>query len=457
MTNSATSTTTPESEGIAPWRRKIRRTIVGASVGNIIEQYDFVIYGSLAALAFGTLFFNQMSTTDALLASFSVYAVGFVARPLGGLIAGHFGDLYGRKRVLLIMLFIAGVSTTLIGLLPTRETVGVWAPILLVVLRFIQGASFGGEYGGAVLIVNESSPARRRGFYTSFIPASTCLAVIFANLAVLSVSLLPESDFLSWGWRVPFLAAFTLVVVGLVLRMRLTETDAFRKINQEGTVDLRRRPLIEAFKENRRSLLLMALMCWGYSTVVYMIIVWSLSYLHATVHVAAHVGLVGVLVGSAFQAVSTVAASALSDRIGRRPVIIMSATLFALIAFPMFLLFNSGRPTLVWIAFAVAMTVSGMVHGPLSSLIAELFATKHRYSGVSTSYQVGFTLGGGLSPLIATSLIAWTGTWSSIACYMLLGALACVIAAVLLPETAGRALGAAAVQGDRDETAGHGG
>jgi MFS family permease len=336
------------------------------------------------------------------------------------------------------MLFIDGVSTTMIGLLPTRSVVGMWAPILLVLLRFVQGASFGGEYGGAVLIVNESSPTRSRGFYTSFVPASTCLAVILANLAILLVTLLPNDEFLAWGWRLPFLVAFTLVVVGLVLRMRLTESDAFRKIAREGESDVRRVPLIEAVRENPRPLLLMGLMCFGYSSVVYVIIVWSLSYLHTTVHVRADVGLVGVLIGSWWQAVSTVGAAAWSDRVGRRPVIAAGGTFLALLAFPVFACFSSGRPAFVWIAFTAAMICSGIVHGPLSSLIAELFATEHRYSGVSTSYQIGFTLGGGLSPLIATALVAWSGSWWSIATYMLVGGLICVVATFGLRETAGR-------------------
>ncbi|WP_037357261.1 MFS transporter [Amycolatopsis orientalis] len=423
--------------GTAPVPAKpadLRRTILGASVGNIIEQYDFAIYSSIAALVFGKVFFPELGTVTALLASFSTYAVGFLARPLGGVISGHFGDLYGRKKLLVAMLLTAGLATTLIGVIPTYASIGFWAPLLLVLLRFVQGVSYGGEYSGAVLMVNESAPRRRSGFYTGFVPASSSIGVVLANFVILLCALMPAEQFRTWGWRMPFLASIVLVVVGLVIRARMAESGAFSTMKAAASDKAKRRPVVEAIKENPKEIVLVLGVCLGFGAVNYVLVAWVLSYLKVSGLASAQVGLIGLVVGQCCYAVSTLVSSAVSDRVGRRTVMLAGASVFVVLAFPLFWLIGTGNPVLIWLAMALGLVAAGMVYGPMSSLMCELFATKHRYSGSSAGVQVGLTLGGGLSPLVATSLFGLTGTTWSISLLLAVAGAVCLVSVYFVDE-----------------------
>ena len=412
----------------------LKQVISASVVGNIIEQYDFLLYGSMAALVFGQLFFPGFSPLAATLASFSTFAVGFIARPLGSIVCGHYGDKIGRKSMLVLTLSIAGASTFLMGLLPGYATIGIWAPILLVTLRFAQGFSFGGEYAGAVLMVAEYAPPERRGFFSGFVPAGSPIGLLLATLTVLLVSLLPEEQFRAWGWRLPFLFSVVLVIVGLFIRLKILDTPAFRRVRETNTEA--RMPIVDVLRTNLGRVLLAAGVSLGFTSLLYVVIVFLLSYGTGTLGLSRGTLLTGTLIGSAFQAVAVLASSALSDRIGRRPVITGGALLSAAFAFPFFWLLETGSPGLVYLAMTVILCAGAAVYGPLAVMLAELFGTRLRYSGASLGYQLGATIGGGFSPLIATALVAWAGgaSWS-VALYLLVVSIVAAVCVYLLTET----------------------
>jgi len=419
-------------------RQRLRRTVVGSAIGNMMEQYDFAVYGAMAALIIGPLFFSGLGADAALFASFSTAAVGFFARPLGGMVAGHFGDIYGRKNVLIASFLGAGVVTVLIGLLPTYATAGIWAPILLVSLRLIQGLALGGEYSGAALMINETAPPKRRGVFTSIVAASGVLGIIIANLVVLTFTLMPDDAFNSWGWRIPFLLACLLVIIGLTLRVRLLETVEFEAIKEiDSTVtDKHRWPVLEAIKENPRGVLTLTGMAFGVGSLFFIMVTWMLSYLTKNIGLHRSTALLIILVASIVYLFVTVGTAALSDVVGRRPVMIAGAAMFIISAFPFFVLLKTGSTLIVLAALMMAFFFIGMT-GPFAAIMCELFNPRHRYSGASMGYQIGTGLGGGLSPLIATSLMTAShgATWAISLYIMLLGALI-AICALAMPETA---------------------
>lgn len=416
-------------------RSSLRRVVASSVAGNIIEQYDFLLYGFIAALAFGPLFFPTFSPLAATLASLSTFAVGFVARPLGSVVCGHYGDRIGRKSMLVMTLSIAGGSTFLMGLLPTYETIGVWAPILLVTLRFLQGFSFGGEYGGAVLMVAEYAPAHRRGFFSGFVPAGSPAGLFLAALAVLLVAAMPEEAFLAWGWRLPFLFSFVLVVIGLFIRLKVLETPAFVRVRETGTAE--RMPVVSVLRHNLGKVLLASGISFGFGTLLYVSIVFLISYGTNSLGLPPTPFLVGILIGSIAMIGTIIWTCSLSDTVGRRPVIICGALLLAALAFPFFWLINTGSAPLIWLGMAVVLAAGGAVYGPLAPMISELFSTRLRYSGASLGYQVGQTIGGGFSPLVASALLAWSGggTWI-VSLYLLVAALIAAASTYFLTETA---------------------
>lgn len=416
-------------------RTPLRRVITGSLFGNLLEQYDFTLYGSMAALVFGPLFFPSFSPLTATLAALATFTVGFVARPLGSIVCGHYGDRVGRKSMLVLTLLLAGGATFLMGLLPTFATIGIWAPILLVTLRFIQGFSVGGEYGGAVLMVVEYAPAERRGFYSGFVPAGALAGLFLATLAVFAVSTLPDEQFLAWGWRIPFLISIALVAIGLFIRLKILETPAFRRVRETGTEA--RMPIVDVLRANPIKVLLIGGISFGFTSLLYIAIVFTLSYATGQLGLPRTPLLVGTIVGSLASVASILATCALSDRIGRRPVIIAGSLFLAAFSFPFYWLIETGNPGLIVLSMAVALAAGGAVYGPLAPLMSELFSTRLRYSGASLGYQLGATIGGGFSPLIAASILAWSGGGSwSVSLYLLVASLVAAVSAYLLTETA---------------------
>jgi metabolite-proton symporter len=409
--------------------------IAGASfIGTAVEWYDFFVYGNAAALIFGAKFFPSLSPLAGSLAAFSTFTVGFLARPLGGVFMGHFGDQIGRKSMLVASLMIMGVATFLIGLLPTYAQIGVWAPILLVALRFIQGLGVGGEWGGAVLIAIEHAPSHRRGFYGSFPQMGVPAGIILSNLVFLSLSKFPTREqFDSWGWRVPFLLSSALVAVGLYVRFQLEDSPMFKEVTQ--TRDCARIPIAELLHRHWRKVLLASLAFIASTTVGYIVLVYVLSYGTTTLGMSRNSVILMVLLASVLQLVMIPALSALSDRLGRRRVFMTGAIASAAWAVPFFMLLDTRDPWLMLLSLSVAVTFVSAMYGPQGAIAAELFPTSVRYSGASVACQISSILGGGLAPTVAVALFAATGNSLSIAIYVAGACLVSLIAIALAPET----------------------
>ena len=409
--------------------------IAGASfIGTAVEWYDFFVYGNAAALVFGAKFFPSLSPLAGSLAAFSTFAVGFLARPLGGVFMGHFGDQIGRKSMLVASLMIMGIATFLIGLLPTYAQIGVWAPILLVALRLIQGLGVGGEWGGAVLIAVEHAPPHSRGFYGSFPQMGVPAGIIVSNLAFLSLSkFLTREQFDSWGWRVPFLLSSALVAIGLYARFQLEESPFFKEVAQ--TRGYARIPIAELLHGHWRNVLLASLAFIASTTVGYIVMVFVLSYGTTTLGMSRNRVILMVLLASVLQLVMIPALSALSDRLGRRRVFMTGAIASAAWAVPFFMLLDTRDPWLMLLSVSVAVTFVSAMYGPQGAIAAELFPTSVRYSGASVACQISSILGGGLAPIVAVALVAATGNSLSIAIYVAGVCVASFIAITLAPET----------------------
>jgi MHS family shikimate/dehydroshikimate transporter-like MFS transporter len=396
----------------------IRRVVLASFIGTSIEWYDFFLYGTAAALVFNKLFFPTLDPFAGTMASFGTYAVGFFARPLGGMIFGHYGDRIGRKSMLVITLMMMGVSTFLIGVLPTYEQIGVAAPTALVILRFVQGFGVGGEWGGAVLLAVEHGHGGRRGFYASSAQAGVPAGLLLANAAFTAATALPESHFLSWGWRVPFLAGAILLGMGLFIRLHILETPLFAQAQAEQTT--RCMPLVDLVRYYPRNLLLAMGARFAENACFYIFTVFIFTYAGEVRGVSRDVILQGVLFASALQLFSIPAFAALSDRVGRRPVYLAGALFMGLFAFPFFWLVNTGNPLLIWLALILGLTAVAAMYGPQAAFFAELFGTRVRYSGASLGSQLAAPLAGGLAPLIATALLRWSeGQPWPIAVYMI--------------------------------------
>ncbi|MEU4742817.1 MFS transporter [Actinosynnema sp. NPDC023658] len=414
--------------------RSIGRIAGTSFIGTAIEWYDFFIYANAAALVFGTQFFPSLSPLAASLASLSTFAVGFLARPLGSVLMGHFGDRVGRKSMLVTSLLIMGVATILIGLLPTYDRIGAWAPILLVLLRFVQGFGVGGEWGGAVLVAVEHAPASRRGFYGSFAQMGVPAGIILSNAVFLTMnSVLSPAQFASWGWRVPFLLSAVLIAVGLYIRLRLEESPLFLAAKQARTDS--RMPVVELLRDHWRRVVLAGLAFLAANTIGYITLVYVLSYTTGPLRMSRGTVLLLVLLASIVQLVATPLLSALSDRFGRRKVFLVGAALSALWSWPLFVLLDTRGPVAVLVGLVVAVTFLSAMYGPQAAIAAELFPTRVRYSGASLAYQLSAIFGGGLAPLIATSLYATTGTSVSTALYVAAICLVSLVAMAFVPET----------------------
>jgi MFS transporter, MHS family, shikimate and dehydroshikimate transport protein len=418
----------------------LRKVVWSSVIGTAVEWYDFLIYGTATALVFNKIFFAAGNPTLATIAAFGTYAVGFLARPLGAAIFGHYGDRVGRKAMLAITIIIMGLGTFLIGLLPTYQQIGIAAPILLVALRFLQGIGLGGEWGGAVLMVVENCPTRRRGLLGSTVQVGSPLGNIAAIGMFALVAGLPEAEFMRWGWRIPFLISILLVGVGLYIRLSMEETLAFRQVRAKNEVA--RLPLVEIFKHNRKPFF--TAVGLKISEIAYASIagVFVMSYATANLGLSRSLVLNGVLASSAVALFAIPLFGWLSDRFGRKTMFYASCTFCALFAFPLFWLLDTREPAIVVLTIVIAISFGQMVmFGIGAPWYSELFSARLRYSGASLGFQVGAALSGGLSPLIAASLLAWSGgaTWP-VSVFLMICATITAIATYFAPEMANKEL-----------------
>jgi metabolite-proton symporter len=406
------------------------RTVAFASlIGTTIEWYDFFLYGTAAALVFNRLFFPTLDPLSGTLASFATYTVGFVARPIGGIIIGHYGDRIGRKSMLVLTLVVMGVATFLIGLLPTYEQIGPWAAVALVVLRIAQGFGVGGEWGGAVLMAVEHAPRGARGFYGSW-PQIGVPAGLLLSTGVFAVfSRMPEDQFLAWGWRVPFLLSIVLVATGLVIRMRILETPAFVRIKEQAQAA--RQPIVEVLTRYPKQVLLAMGARFAENGAFYIFSVFVLVYATEHAKIDRQIVLNGILIGAAIELAAIPLFGALSDRVGRRPVYLFGAVMTAVVAFPLFAALDRGAPMLIWLALTAAFCLAhGAMYAPQAAFMSEMFDARVRYSGASLGAQLASIFAGGLAPFIGTGLLRAGYGRGAVALYVV--GLACVtIAAVL--------------------------
>jgi MFS family permease len=420
----------------------MRKVALTALAGTSIEWYDFFLYGAAAALIFPTAFFGEVPPTTALILSLLTFAAGFIARPIGGIIFGHFGDKIGRKKTLISALMLMGISSTLIGLLPTYAMIGALAPILLTALRFAQGLAIGGQWGGAMLLVTESAPANQRGYYGAFAQAGAPIGVILANLALIITSALVSDEFFNtWGWRIPFLASAVLILVSMYIQLNLEDTKAFKELEVhrstskfDGQTAIQKSPIIEAISKYPKRIMLAAGAFINIQVTFYILIAFLLAYGVQSAKMARDDMLTAVLIASAIMVPMQFLFSSYSDRHGRRGIFMLGAILSGLWAFAIFPLVDTGNFWLITLAVSGGMVFLAMMYGPQAAFFTELFSTEVRYSGATLGYQFGAIIGGAFAPTIAVKL--WTELdifWVSV--YMSCSALVTLLSVMALTET----------------------
>lgn len=447
----------------------MRKVAMTSLTGTSVEWYDFFLYGTAAAIVFPVLFFSSdTNSTVALIASFSTFAVGFLARPLGGVLFGHFGDRLGRKKMLVVALMLMGVSTTLIGMLPTYESVGVLAPALLVVLRFMQGIAIGGQWGGAMLIVTETAPAEKRGWYGAYAQAGAPIGIILANLAFLLISyLVSDEAFFSWGWRIPFLASIVVIGISMYVQLHLEDTPAFKELKRikeerdrkkesqnvaattAGETDAKvlevdttalatRSPVLEAIRLYPGRICLAAGAFLSIQVTFYILIAFVVAYGSSVegVGMTRNTMLAAVLIASVVQIVSQFWAAGFSDRHGRRGIFIFGALMCGVWAFAIFPLIDTGNFMLITLAISLGLAFMGFQYGPQAAFFTEMFSTHVRYSGASLGYQLGAILGGALAPTIAVLLWSQYGIFY-VAVYMAIASVLTIGSVWMIMETKG--------------------
>ena len=418
----------------------VRRVALASSAGNAVELYDFLLYGTASALVFDKLFFPSFDPRIGTLLSLATFGAGFLARPLGGVVIGHFGDRIGRRTMLVLTLTVTGVCTALIGLLPTYSSIGILAPVLLILLRVVQGFFLGGEQGGATLMTVEHAPPGQTGWYGSWTFLGSPLGLLLASGAMSLAVAASGDDFLVWGWRVPFLLSLVLVGVGLYVRLSVQESPVFERTRaEEGTAKL---PVAVVLRNHWRTVLLGAGVNLGFNMFIFILATFGASYATRQLGMTRSVILNATLVGAFVQAVTILLFARLSDRVGRLPVMLGGAVFLGVFAFPLFWLLETRSPGLVVVAMVIGFGGSAAIFGPMPAYYAELFGPKIRYSGVSLSYQLGAVLGGGLSPLIAAALLGLTVGQESwpVSLYLIGGAVVSAVCILAIGETvSGRA------------------
>jgi len=420
------------------------RVAVASLIGTSVEWYDFFLYGTAAALVFNKLFFPQLDPLTGTVAAFATFAVGFIARPIGGIIFGHYGDRIGRKTMLYITLLIMGLATACIGLLPTYGAIGIWAPILLVVLRLAQGFGLGGEWGGAVLMAVEHAPANRRGFFGSFPQIGAYIGLLLSTLVFRYFSKMPEETFLSWGWRVPFLLSFLLVGVGLYIRMKIAESPVFLKVKEQASAEksIPKMPILEVIKHPKNILLAMGAR-FAENGLFYIFTAFALTYVSTQLKVDRVIALNGLLIAAGVNIFLGPLWGLLSDKLGRRPVYIYGAVACGVLAFPFFWMLHTRQTGMIALAIVLPLSLGhAAMYGPQAAFFSELFPARVRYSGASLGYQLASVFAGGLSPLLATALLAWGGSSGvAVSLYMIALVLITVVSVGFMKETANSGIG----------------
>ena len=418
----------------------LKKVVAASMAGTVVEWYEFFLYGTAATLVFNKIFFAKgTSDLDAILAAFITYAVGFAARPLGGIVFGHFGDKYGRKKLLQFSLILVGASTFLMGCLPTFGQIGYWAPTLLVILRFIQGFAVGGEWGGAVLLVAEHSPSKERGFWASWPQAGVPVGNMLATVVLLTLtSTLSDASFLSWGWRVAFWLSAVVVLVGYYIRTKVTDAPIFVEAQQEAErMKGSSYGVVEVLKRYPRGVFTAMGLRVAENIMYYLVVTFSITYLKVEVHADTSDILWWLLVAHAVHFVVIPYAGRLSDRYGRKPVYLIGAIgagAWGFFAFPMM---NSGQYLLIMAAITLGLVIHALMYAPQPALMAEMFPTRMRYSGVSLGYQVTAIFAGSLAPIIAVKLLSIYGSAVPIAIYLAAAAVITIIALAFVRETKG--------------------
>ena len=420
----------------------MRKVAIASVIGTTVEWYDLFVFATASALVFNKIFFPAFDALIGTLLAFGTFASAYGARIVGAALFGHFGDKLGRKSMLLISLLTMGAATFAIGLLPDYASIGIWAPILLLTLRIIQGLALGGEWGGAVLMAVEHAPANQRGLYGSWVQIGVPAGTMIANLAFLGIAwwLSPE-ELLAWGWRIPFLASALLIAVGLYIRLNISETPAFNQAKEaEPQVKL---PLAEVFRKYWKQVVLGGVATMSTGASFNIIVAFGLTYGTQTLGFSRSVMLSVVLASCALCIVLLPVFGALSDRYGRKPIIIAGIVGEAVVAFPMFWLMDTRELPLVFLGYGLLMTAFAANYGPIATFLAELFGTRVRYSGLSVAYMLSGLLGSAATPIVTTALLAMTGKGSSVAWYMIGSAVISLIALLMLTETFKRDLGSA--------------
>ncbi len=418
-----------------PTTMSVRKVALASSIGATIEWYDFFIYGTAAALVFNKLFFTNLPPAVGTLVALATFAVGYLARPLGAVIFGHLGDRVGRKRMLILTLLIMGAATFIIGLLPTYNHIGVWAPVLLIIMRVFQGIGVGGEYGGAVLMAVEYAPPGRRGFYGSWPQVGVPAGLLLASGAFSLASLLPEEAFLSWGWRVVFLATIVLAGIGLYIRLQILETPAFTKVKE--AQEEAKIPFVELLRTQPKQLFQGMGTRWIEGLTFNAYAVLAVTYTTQYLHVTRTTVLNGIVIGAAFGIVLTPFYGHLSDRFGRKKVYTAGVIAIALFTFPSFALIRTGSTPLIWLSITLGMgVIYSAIYAPLAAFWSELFDTRVRYTGIGSVYQFSGIYASGLTPLIGAAMIQYTGgqPWAFSA-YMVGVALISLVIVAFMPET----------------------